>query len=183
MDVFDAIANRRSVRAYSSEAIPAELMRRMRQTLRAAPSACNYQPWHFILVTDQSLRQRLAKASRGQSCLAEAPVTVVACGLPDQAYKWMGGHGNSVEVDVAIAVDHLTLAAAAVGLGTCWIGAFDEAAVKQLLGIGPEVKVVALTPLGYPASPDMLCPLDQARRKGESEIFSVNRYGARLGQG
>ena len=83
----------------------------MRQALRSAPSACNYQPWHFVIVSDEELRREIAKAANGQSWMAAAPITVVACGLQGQAYKGMGGHGNSVDIDVAIALDHLTLAA------------------------------------------------------------------------
>ena len=179
MNVLEAITNRRSVRAYSSRSIPAEVMQRMRQALRYAPSACNNQPWHFILVEDEKLRQAVAAAANKQHWMAPAPVTVVACGLPEQAYKQMGGYGNSVDVDVAIALDHLTLAAAAEGLGTCWIGAFSEEQVKLLLGIPANVKVVAMTPLGYPASPDLLRRIDETRRKGESEIFSIDRFPAR----
>ncbi len=177
MDVMEAIAIRRSVRAYSDKPIPAEVMERMRRALRSAPSACNFQPWHFVLVTDGELRGQVAQAANGQDWMAPAPVTVVACGLPGQAYKKMGGDGNSTDVDVAIAVDHLTLAAAAEGLGTCWIGAFDEAEVKRLLQVPDAVKVVALTPLGYPASPEANRPLDEGRRKGDDEIFSTDRYG------
>jgi len=153
----------------------------MRQALRLAPSACNFQPWHFIFVTDQALRRQVAEACNGQRWMADAPVIVAACGLPAQAYKKMGGYGNSVDVDVAIAVDHLTLAAVAEGLGTCWIGAFDEKKVKSLLGIPEEVKVVALTPLGYPASAEMNHPIEEGRRKSEAEIFSTDRYGGPAG--
>jgi nitroreductase len=176
MDVLEAIRTRRSVRAYSARPIPDEVMRRMRQALRSAPSARNSQPWHFILVTDHQLRQELAKAANDRLWMAAAPVTVVACGLPEQAFKKMGGYGNSVDVDVAIAVDHLTLAAAGDGLGTCWIGAFDEAAAKRALGVPEAVKIVAMTPLGYPASADLNHPLEESRRKPEAEIFSANRY-------
>jgi nitroreductase len=178
MNVLEAIATRRSVRAYASKPIPPEVMARMRQALRQAPSACNLQPWHFILVEDESLRQQVAAAAKGQMWLAPAPVIVVACGLPDKAYKHMGGYGNSVDVDLAIAVDHLTLAAVAEGLGTCWIGAFDEGKVKAILGIPAEVKVVVMTPLGYPASGDLIRPIDENRRKGESEVFSINGFPA-----
>ena len=73
-------------------------------------------------------------------------------------------------------MDHLTLAAVADGLGTCWIGAFDEAQVKVLLGISAHVKVVAMIPLGYPANPDLIRPLDEARRKPPDEIFSTDKY-------
>jgi nitroreductase len=176
MNVLDAIRTRRSVRSYATRPIPAEVMERIRQALRLAPSACNIQPWRFIFVTDAGLRREVAQAANGQKWMADAPVIVVGCGLPEKAYKKMGGNGNSVDVDVAIALDHLTLAAVAEGLGTCWIGAFDEAKVKGLLGIPKEVKVVAMTPLGYPSSPDLNRPMEEGRRKGEAEVFSLNRY-------
>ncbi|MHC4983123.1 MAG: nitroreductase family protein, partial [Planctomycetota bacterium] len=148
----------------------------MRQALRSAPSACNFQPWRFILVVDEKLRQVIAQAANSQLWMAAAPVIVVACGLGEQAYKRMGGSGNSVDVDLAIALDHLTLAAVAEGLGTCWIGAFDEGKVKKLLGIPKAVKVVAMTPLGYPESPGLICPLEEGRRKAEKEIFSIDKF-------
>jgi nitroreductase len=158
-------------------------MERMRQALRLAPSACNFQPWHFILVTDAALRREVARAANGQLWMADAPVTVVGCGLPQEAYKRMGGYGNSVDVDVAIAMDQLTLAAVAEGLGTCWIGAFDEAKMKGLLNIPEQVKVVAMTPLGYPSSADLNHPMEDGRRKPPTEIFSVDRYASQAVEG
>ena len=125
MDVLDAMKTRRSVRAYSDRPIPADVMGRMKQALRMAPSACNIQPWHFVLVSDAAMREKIAQAAHKQTWIAQAPMIVVACGLPIKAYKGMGGYGNSVDVDLGIALDHLTLAAVADGLGTCWIGAFD----------------------------------------------------------
>ncbi|MHC4799348.1 MAG: nitroreductase family protein, partial [Planctomycetota bacterium] len=109
MDVMEAIKTRRSVREYSSQPIPADILQRMRQALRYAPSACNIQPWHFILITDPGLRKEVARASREQMWMADAPVTVVACVYPEVAYKYMGGYGNSADIDVTIALDHLTL--------------------------------------------------------------------------
>ncbi len=176
MDVLEVIRTRRGVRAYAPKPIPEDVLDRMRQALRFAPSACNLQPWRFVFVTDPELRRRLAQAVQDQLFMADAPVTVVGCGLPDQAYKSMGGYGNSVEIDVAIALDHLTLAAAAEGLGTCWIRAFEEAQVKPLLEIPPHVKVVAMTPLGYPASADLIASLGDSDRKSPNEIFATNRY-------
>jgi nitroreductase len=176
MEVLEAIKNRRSVRSYSNKPIPAEVMARLRQALRWAPSACNYQPWRFILVTDERLKQGIVEAAHNWSWLAQAPVIVVACGFPEEAFKKMGGYGNSIDVDLAIAVDHLTLAAVAEGLGTCWIGAFDESAIKPLLNIPDEVKVVAMTPLGYPSRKDLNHPVQEGRRKPESSIFSENSF-------
>ncbi len=180
MNVMDAICTRRSVRSYASDPLPPEVFERMRQALRRAPSACNNQPWHFILVTEGPLRRELAAASNGQNWMADAPLTVVGCALPDQAYQRMGGYGNSADLDVTIALDHLTLAAVAEGLGTCWIGAFDEGRVKALLNVPAHAKVVAMTPLGYPASPDLNRPLEPGKRKDESAVFSGNRFGEAL---
>jgi nitroreductase len=176
MHVLEAIQLRRSVRGYAARAIPDEVLQRLCQAMRAAPSACNLQPWHFVLVTDAELRRQVAHAAQDQTWMAAAPLIVVACGLPDQAYQHMGGSGNSVEIDVAIALDHLTLAAVAEGLGTCWIGAFHEPQIKRLLDIPATVRVVAMTPLGYPDAPGAQHPLREDERKPLSEIISRNRY-------
>ena len=176
MDVMDAIRTRRSVRDYASDPIPDEVMQRMKDALRLAPSACNFQPWNFVLVTDSALKEAVAQAARGQTFIAEAPVAVIGVAFPDRAYKAMGGHGNSADVDVAIALDHLTLAAAAEGLGTCWIGAFDEKRVKDLISAPPGAKIVALTPLGCPATPDLLHPIIEGRRKPGEDIFIKEKF-------
>jgi len=176
MNVLDAITMRRSVRAYSSRPIDEQTMGTMRRALRYAPSACNFQPWRFILVMDEPLRKSVAAAACGQDWMAQAPLIVVGCGYPERAYKKMGGYANSVDLDVAIALDHLTLAAVAEGLGTCWIGAFNEVEVKRLLAIPGEVKVVAMTPLGYPASPESIRPLDEGRRNDEADVFALDRF-------
>ena len=176
MDVMDAIRRRRSVRKYSERPIAEDVLARMCQAMRLAPSACNNQPWRFVVVTDETLRRSLAAASHGQAFIAEAPVVVVGVGLPDRAYRHMGGRGNSADVDVAIALDHLTLAAVAEGLGTCWIGAFNEEAVKKLLSVPPGAKVVALTPLGYPASPALIHPEEPPRREPDGAVIVKERF-------
>ncbi len=176
MDVLEAIKTRRSVREYAPTPIPPEVMQRMHDAIRAAPSACNLQPWHFVFVTEHSLRRRIAKTAKDRLWIADAPVIVVACGLPERAYQCMGGHGNSVEIDVAIALDHLTLAAVAEGLGTCWIGAFDERALRRQLLTSGEARVVAIMTLGYPKSPAANRPLTESERKPAHEIFSEDQY-------
>jgi nitroreductase len=176
MDVLKAIRTRRSVRSYAPTPIPDDVLDRLRQALRCAPSACNFQPWHFIFVTDANLRRELGKIAYDQHFIADAPVLVVACGLPFKAHKQLAGHRNSVEVDVAIALDHLSLAAVAEGLGTCWIGAFDEEPAKRLLGVPTTHEIVALMPVGFPAQPDLNHPLEESRRKPPAEIFSIDRY-------
>ena len=177
MEVLDAIKTRRSVRSYSPRPLPPDVFGRMRQALLYAPSACNYQPWRFVLVSDPDLRRKVAEAANDQLWMAQAPITVVGCGFPGEAYKKVGGFGNSIELDIAIALDHLTLAAVAEGLGTCWIAAFSEKKVKQLLDVPEQVRVIAMTPLGYPTSPDLHFPVKESQRKNAAEIFNTDRYG------
>jgi nitroreductase len=177
MDVLEAIKTRRSVRAYSSREIPAKKLDRLRQAIRYAPSACNLQPWRFVFVKSASLRRQVAQAALDQMWMAQAPIIVAACGIPRVAYKTMGGYGNSAEIDVTIALDHLTLAAVAEGLGTCWVGAFDEKKIKSLLDVPRHAKVVALVPVGYPASPDANSPIKDGDRRKAAEVFRVDRYG------
>ena len=176
MNVLEAIKNRRSVRAYDRRPIPQETFQRLLLALRFAPSACNFQPWHFILVRNDKLRLQVAEASKGQMWMARAPLIVVACGLPKRAYKQMGGHKNSVEIDLSIALDHLSLVAVSEGLGTCWIGAFDEHKIKQLLLIPDDAIPVALMPVGYPQNMDLNHPVANADRKNPEEIFSTDTY-------
>ena len=176
MEVLQAIKNRRSVRAYDARPIAPESYQRLKSALRYAPSACNFQPWRFILVEDAELRTQVAQACRGQMWMAEAPVIVVACGFAQEAYQKMGGYGNSVDIDIGIALDHLSLAAVSEGLGTCWIGAFHEPQVKELLSIPPEAKVVALMPVGYPASAALNHPVQETKRKKAEDVFRVDGY-------
>jgi nitroreductase len=180
MEILEAIKTRRSVRSYAKTPVPPVSISRLMKAIRFAPSACNNQPWHFIWVQNEEVKRRIAAAAGNKEWLAEPPYIVVACGYPAKAYPSMGGHGNSVDIDVAIAIDHLTLAAVGEGLGTCWIGAFNEAAVKQLLVIPPEAKVVGITPVGFPSSPVLLRHIDENNRKPLKDIISVDVYGGAI---
>ncbi len=150
MSVLRIIKERRSVRRYKPDPIPPEALLRVLEAARFSPSGKNLQPWKFILVRDSQVKRRLAEASVGQSFIAGAPIVVVACGFPDECYSRMGNYMKSWPVDVAIALEHLILQAQEEGLGTCWIGAFEEKEVKRILQIPDNVKVLALTPLGFP---------------------------------
>ena len=174
MDFYEVIRTRRSVRSYRPDPIPEDVLERVLKAVRVAPSGSNRQPWKYILVDSPELKRALVPACGGQSFIAEAPIIVVACGR-NIHYNRGGYMGDlSVLVDVAIGVDHLTLAARAEGLGTCWIGSFDNGKVKEILSIPEDVNVVALTPLGYPASGEAFGP--PGPRKPREEIFCWNRY-------
>jgi nitroreductase len=149
MNVSDAIAARQSVREYEDRAIEPDKLARVLEATRLAPSASNRQEWRFVVVRDQELRQNLAEAAGGQAFVGQAPVVIVACAVGTDHLMPCGL--PSFSIDVAIALDHLSLVAVEEGLGTCWIGAFDQEKVKALLGIPDDVCVVELMPLGYPA--------------------------------
>ncbi len=165
MDVMEAIRTRRSVRAYKDAPVEEEKLQAVLEAARLAPSACNFQEWRFVVVRDAGMRGRLAKAARNQAFVGQAPVVIAACA--ESVEHVMGCGHLSYPIDVAIAIDHMTLAAVEQGLGTCWIGAFDEDAVKELLGIPEEARVVELLPLGYPADPT---PAEKSRMEMEDIV-------------
>ncbi len=149
MNVHEAIKNRRSVRAYEDKPVPEETLNRILEAARLAPSGNNRQPWKFVVVTDPATRKKLSSAANNQQFVGEAPVVIAAVGLKPDKVMSCGIPGDPV--DVAIAVDHITLAAVEQGLGTCWIGAFDQDKTCEILGIPSSYKIIALLPLGYPA--------------------------------
>jgi len=149
MDVLDAIRTRKSVRNYLNQTVEEDKLLAILEAGRLAPSASNRQEWRFIIVRNQEVKKKLAKAATNQSFVAEASIVIVACAETDEHVMRCGQ--MCYPIDVAIALDHMTLAAVELGLGTCWIGAFYENEVKQILGIPAEIKVVALMPLGYPS--------------------------------
>lgn len=149
MDFYEVVEQRRSIRAYREEPVEQEKLDRVLEAARSAPSAANRQPLHFYVIRDEGTRQELLRAY-SQEWFAGAPVIVCACHRDEEA--WHRGDGKSyADVDLAIAFEHLVLAAAAEGLGTCWIGAFKPDAAREVLDIPDELEPVAMTPLGYPA--------------------------------
>lgn len=169
--MIEAIKSRRSIRKYEPTPIPEDKLQTVLNAARLAPSAKNLQPWKFVIVRDEDIKRALIPACNNQKWIAGAPIIIAACAIQDEAYGMMGGYMNSYPVDVAIALDHLTLAAASEGLGTCWIGSFSEEKVKTVLNIPRDVKVVALTPLGFPNEEPM-----PSGRKHLSELICYNQY-------
>ena len=158
MTVLEAIGARKSVRSFTNAPVEDEKLRAVLEAARLAPSASNRQEWRFVVVRDAERRRALAGAARNQSFVGEAPVVIACCADTDEHRMTCGQ--LCYPIDVAIAVDHMTLAAVELGLGTCWIGAFHEAAVKEILGIPEAIRVVELLPMGYPKDP---APKDKSR--------------------
>ncbi|ACX52178.1 nitroreductase [Ammonifex degensii KC4] len=152
--VLEVIKKRCSVRQYKEDPVPRELIEQILEAARWAPSAGNLQPWFFYVITDAGRRRCLAAAAWGQKFVGEAPVLIVVCAEPQRSAQHYGERGRSLYCiqDTAAAIQNLLLAATAYGLGTCWVGAFDENQVRHCLGIPPERRPVAIVTLGYPQS-------------------------------
>ncbi len=152
MNVFEAIKRRYSVRRYLDKDVEEDKLMRILEAARLAPSARNLQPWKFVIVRDKERRRELREAALNQHFVEEAPVVIAAVGLNPERQMRCGV--PSYAVDVAIAVEHMALQAVEEGLGTCWIGAFEQDKVRKILKIPEKYKVVALLTLGYPAEPE-----------------------------
>lgn len=169
MDILKAIQSRRSIRAYSSTPVEQDKLEHILEAARLSPSAANRQDWKFIVVRDAGLRAKLTEASLGQPFVGEAPIILVACGTNPDSVMSCGQHRYTV--DLSIAVAYMILEASSLGLGTCWLGRFDEKLVKEALQIPDEVRVVAMTPLGYPNESPAPRP-----RKALDAIVCYDRY-------
>jgi len=150
MEFYDVIRTRRSIRSYRADPVPEESLNRVLEAVRMAPSGSNRQPWRFYVVKDPEKRRRVAQACGGQMWIGQAPTVIVATGWGVHFSR--GGYMGDMSfiMDVGIAFTHLILAARAEGLGTCWIGDFQNTEVKKVLGLPDDEDVVAVTPLGYP---------------------------------
>jgi nitroreductase len=169
MELKDAILQRKSIRSYENRPVPEDKLNIVLEAARMAPSGANRQPWKFVVVRDSEKRKQLSAASGGQGHVAEAPVVIAAVGTMPE--NMMVCDVPGYPVDLSIAVDHMTLAAVDEGLGTCWIGAFNQDKARDTLGVPKNCKIVALLTLGFPR--------DQGRpkeRKPLEEIVCYDTY-------
>ena len=166
MEFRELIQKRYSVRGYKSDAVEEEKLQQVLEAARMAPTADNRQPFQLIVIHTQGREAELGRIY-SRSWFVQAPLVICACGIPDQ--NWVRRDGkNYNDVDVAIAMDHLILAAADVGLGTCWVAAFNPTAAREVLGLPDGVEPIAFTPLGYPA--------DQPQPKVRKALPDLVRY-------
>lgn len=169
MEFYEVLKKRRSIRKYKKVPLEQDRIDRILEAVRIAPSAANFQPWHFLVIHDENVKLAL-KEAYGREWFYSAPVIICACGEPSKAWVRRDGK-NYTDVDVAIAFEHLVLAAAAEGLATCWVGAFDPSVVRRVLGLPDGIEPIAMTPLGYP---------DEAprpfSRKSTAEIVRRDRW-------
>ncbi|MEM2104324.1 MAG: nitroreductase family protein [Candidatus Bathyarchaeia archaeon] len=153
MDVFEAIRGRRSIRAFKDVEVSLDVVERLIDAARWAPSAGNIQPWEFIIVRNPQTKRRLAEAALEQFFIEEAPVVIVVCADEERSMQGYGVRGKVLYCiqDTAAAIQNIHLAAYALGLGTCWVGAFREEQARKVLNIPEGVRPLAIIPVGYPA--------------------------------
>jgi len=153
MDVLEAIKGRRSIRAFKSQNVPPEIVEKLIDAARWAPSAGNIQPWEFIIVRKPEIKRRLVEAALGQTFIEEAPVVIVVCANETRSSQGYGVRGKTLYCiqDTAAAIQNIHLTAYSLGLGTCWIGAFREEKARETLKIPHGIRPVAIIPVGYPA--------------------------------
>lgn len=170
MDYFEVMQKRYSVRAYKPDPVPDDVLERLLQAAVIAPTAANRQPFQ-IFVIPTSGREEELKRLYNKDWFVQAPLVLGFCGLTDQGWVRKTDSKSYIMVDVAIAADHLILAAAALGLGTCWVAAFDVDAARELLRLPATIEPIIFTPLGYPA--------DSPREKTRKSLDELVRYQRR----
>lgn len=165
MSFIDTILTRRSIRRYEKQDIPKDVLDKILEAGRQAPSAGNKQPWHFIVLSDYDIKEKLSHG-KWNTFVKDSAVTIVGCGYIGDEYgrKWS-------TVDISIALQNMVIAAWGLGIGSCWIGDFKEAQVKRLLNIPEDRKVIALVTFGYPAE-----KIESRQKKPMDEIVSYNKF-------
>lgn len=169
MSFLDLAKKRISVRGYAPTPVPEDKLATVLEAGRMAPSAKNSQPYHFIVVKSSEARKALGEAYP-KDWFIHAPVIIAVCVEPSKSWQRVDGK-RYADVDGAIAMDHMTLCAADLGLGTCWIGAFDATKVRKALGIPDGIDPVAMTPLGKPAA-----AAGAKKRKELKDILHLDKW-------
>jgi nitroreductase len=152
MELSEAIKGRRSIRAFKKQNVPEEIVEKLIDAASWAPSAGNIQPWEFVIVRKPAVKKKLAKAALSQAYVEEAPVVIVVCADTERSSMGYGVRGKNLYCiqDTAAATQNILLTAYSLGLGACWIGAFNEDEAKEALNAPEGLRPVAIIPVGYP---------------------------------
>ncbi len=168
MTVLEAIRKRYSCRAYHNRPIEQEKLDSIFEAARLAPSAKNLQDWRFVVVTDKTRRRKIAEAANNQMFLEDAGAIIIACSNSDYVMRCGQATGP---LDVAIALEHISLQAADLGLASCWIGSFYPEKVRAVLDIPADITVIELMALGYPADEQK-----PSKREPIEKIFCYEKW-------
>jgi len=170
MTFLELAKKRYSVRSYSDRPVEEEKLQYILECGRIAPSAANYQPWKIFVVKDAGMREKLASTYR-RDWFKQAPIILVFCGDHPTAWKRNDGKDHT-DVDVSILIDHITLAAAEQGLGTCWICNFDAKGCAKILDLPSTMEAIAYLSLGYPGKE----PEDPTRHLNRKQLSEIAHY-------
>jgi len=150
MEFTELIHTRESIRNYDpNRPVPKDILEKILDAGRLAPSACNYQPWKFLIISSSAMLEKI-RACYKRDWFKDAPQVIVILGLKNQAWNRSYDGYNSIETDVAIAMTHIILAAENEGVGSCWIEAYDPALLKEAINPGENQLIFGIAPLGYP---------------------------------
>lgn len=170
MNLLEIIKKRKSVRNYLPQEVEQEKLDYILECARLAPSAVNYQPWYFYIISSKEAKQKLFECYHNKWFSTNpAPVFIVACGDKDISWKRKSDNKDHLDIDVSIAFEHICLAATEQGLGTCWVCNFDMEKVNSFLELPDNMIPIAITPIGYP----QLEEIKQSPRKKKEEIHKV----------
>ena len=165
MRLIDIIMDRHSVRKYRAEKPPKEILKRILEAGRYAPSAANKQPWHFIVITDSEIKEKLSKG-RWNSFIKDSAFTIVGCAYEGNIFsrRWS-------TIDTTIALQNMVIAACSLGIGSCWVGDFEEAEVRRMLHVPRRWRIISLISFGYPDETPKITP-----RRSLKKIVSHNQF-------
>lgn len=177
MNFLELVKKRKSIRNYSSRPVPREMIDLCLDAARLAPSACNSQPWSFIVVDDENVKNAIVKEAlcgiyKTNAFVREAPALIVVITENSTYIARMGGHLRHVKynlIDIGIACEHLILQAVELGLGTCWLGWFNEKAVKKVLGLPKPTRIDVMISLGFPEAAE-------EKEKKRKPLKKIRRY-------
>jgi len=177
MDVLEAIRAYRPCVSYQPRPVPPEKLKAILSAARLAPSHHNMQPWRFVIVQDDERKRLLAQASNRGKLIAEAPAVIVAFAVEEDIPVTIGGYISAYPLDVAVAVDHLQLAATAEGLGTNWIIEFNDEKIRAVLHVPEGIHPIAVIPVGFPQEANGSDrPAEDNGRKSPDEIVAYDAY-------
>lgn len=169
MEFLDLVKSRYSVRAYKNEPVEMEKLEKILEAARFAPTAVNYQPFKLIVINTEGREKELKRIYQAE-WFSEAPLVICIC--CEYSNAWVRRDGkNFADVDATIVMDHIILAATSLGLGTCWIGAFDAEAAQEILKLPDDVEPLVFTPIGYPAD-----EISEKKRKNLSDIVKYDKW-------
>ncbi len=168
MEFLELVKSRYSVRAYKNEPVENEKLDKILEAARFAPTAVNYQPFQIIVMKTEGKKEELKSIYQAE-WFSQAPLVICVCSIPEKAWSRRDGK-NYADVDATIVMDHIILAATSLGLGTCWIGAFDVDAAKRILNLSDGIEPLVFTPIGYPAD-----EIGTKRRKELSELVKYEK--------